>query len=95
MTQLPESLPVLDLSGLQQGLPAITPAFGAALAEAGAICLSEQGHQSGVALEVEGSFSEAFVLLWPQVTEQMRRCWNDQDYTITLLSRVPMVLHCF
>ena len=81
MTQLPESPPVLDLSELQQGLPAITPAFGSALAEAGAICLSEQGHQPGVALKVEGSFSEAFVLLWPQVTEQMRRCWNDQDYT--------------
>ena len=81
MTQLPESLPVLDLSGLQQGLPAITPAFGAALAEAGAICLSEQGHQPGVVLEIDGGFSGAFVLLWPQVTEQMRRCWNDQDYT--------------
>ena len=81
MTQLPESLPVLDLSGLQQGLPAITPAFGAALAEAGAICLSEQGHQPGVVLEIDGGFSGAFVLLWPQVTDQMRRCWNDQDYT--------------
>ena len=78
---MPESLPVLDLSGLQQGLPAITPAFGAALAEAGAICLSEQGHQPGVVLEIDGGFSGAFVLLWPQVTEQMRRCWNDQDYT--------------
>jgi hypothetical protein len=80
MTQLPESQPILNLSDLQKGLPAITPAFGAALAEAGAICLSEQGHQSGVALEVEGGFSGAFVLLWPQVTDQMRRCWNDQDY---------------
>ncbi|MDB9314527.1 hypothetical protein PN462_15550 [Spirulina sp. CS-785/01] len=29
----------LDLCELQNGLPAITPAFGAALAEAGAICL--------------------------------------------------------
>ena len=63
MTQLPESLPVLDLSGLQQGLPAITPAFGAALAEAGAICLSEQGHQPGVILEIDGGFPGAFVLL--------------------------------
>lgn len=81
MPLLLESQSVLNLSELQKGLPAITPAFGAALAEAGAICLSEQGQQPGVALEVEGGFSRAFILLWPQVTEQMRRCWNDQDYT--------------
>lgn len=30
--------PELELADLAQGLPAITPSFGAALAEAGAIC---------------------------------------------------------
>ncbi len=32
-------------------------------------CLSEQGHQPGVALEVEGGFSGAFVLLGHQVNQ--------------------------
>jgi hypothetical protein len=73
--------PVLDLSELQQGLPAITPAFGAALCEACAICFIDQGHRSGVALSIEGGFTGTFMLLYPEVTDQMQRCWNDQEYT--------------
>jgi hypothetical protein len=72
---------VLDLQSLSQGLPAITPAFGAAIAEAGAICLSDEAHQSGVTLEVEGEFSTQFRLSWQPVIEQTRRCWNDEEYT--------------
>ena len=71
----------LDLCKLQKGLPAITPSFGAALAEACTICLEDQGHHSGIALTVQGDFSGEFVLLYPEVTEQMRRCWNDLEYT--------------
>lgn len=81
MTQPQGSKPTLDLSELQRGLPAITPAFGAALAEAGAICFTEQGHQPGVELVVKGDFTGVFVLLWPKVTDQMRLCWNDEEYT--------------
>ncbi|NET34853.1 MAG: hypothetical protein F6K19_22980 [Cyanothece sp. SIO1E1] len=81
MTQPPEPTQTLDLSELQGGLPAITPAFGAALAEACAICLTGQGHQPGIELQVGGDFTEVFVLLWPKVTDQMRRCWNDEEYT--------------
>ena len=81
MTQ-EESLSLkLDLSDLSRGLPAITPAFGATLAEAAAICLSDQEHLPGVELTVEGEFNETFRLFWPEVTDQMRRCWNDQEYT--------------
>ena len=47
---------LLDLQRLNQGLPAITPAFGAAIAEAGAICLTDEAHEPGVILEVEGDF---------------------------------------
>ncbi|MCG8585560.1 MAG: hypothetical protein MI757_12690, partial [Pirellulales bacterium] len=32
-------------------------------------------------LEAEGDFTGAFVLLWPKVTDQMRLCWNDEEYT--------------
>lgn len=72
---------VLNLQSLDRGLPAITPAFGAALAEAGAICLTDEAHQPGVTLEVEGEFSTTFILDWQSVTEQARRCWNDEEYT--------------
>jgi hypothetical protein len=72
---------VLNLQRLNQGLPAITPAFGAAIAEAGAICLTDEAHEPGVILEVEGEFSTRFQLNWQPVTEQARRCWNDQEYT--------------
>jgi hypothetical protein len=72
---------VLNLQSLNQGLPAITPAFGAAIAEAGAICLTNEAHEPGVTLKVEGEFSTTFKLDWQPVTEQTRRCWNDEEYT--------------
>ena len=72
---------VLNLQSLNQGLPAITPAFGAAIAEAGAICLTDEAHKPGAAIEVEGEFSTTFKLEWQPVTEQIRRCWNDEEYT--------------
>ncbi|WP_341731529.1 hypothetical protein [Microcoleus sp. EPA2] len=72
---------ILNLQSLSQGLPAITPAFGAAIAEAGAICLTDEAHQPGVTLKVEGEFSTTFKLDWQPVTEQTRRCWNDEEYT--------------
>lgn len=80
MTQPEKTQQSLDLCQLQKGLPAITPSFGAALAEACAICLSDQGHQPGITLVVQGDFSNAFTLLYPEVTDQMRRCWNDYEY---------------
>ncbi|MEG4839873.1 hypothetical protein [Microcoleus sp. B9-D4] len=72
---------ILNLQSLSQGLPAITPAFGAAIAEAGAICLTDEAHQPGVTLKVEGEFSATFKLDWQPVTDQTRRCWNDEEYT--------------
>jgi hypothetical protein len=72
---------VLNLQCLEKGLPAITPAFGAAIAEAGAIRLTDEAHVPGAILEVEGEFSTRFQLDWQPVTEQSRRCWNDEEYT--------------
>ena len=69
------------LESLAEGLPAITPPFGASLAEAGAICFNDQGHSNGVELKVNGEFTEIFKVYWPTVTEQMRRCWNDAEVT--------------
>jgi hypothetical protein len=71
---------ILNLDGLSMGLPAITPAFGASLAEAGAVCLESQGHQPGIEMLVEGDLSGCFQLDWSSVTAQMLRCWNDMEY---------------
>ncbi len=69
------------LQDLVAGLPAITSAFGACLAEAAAICLEKSGHKCGVELLVTGDLIGYFKLYWPKVTDQMRRCWNDYEVT--------------
>ncbi|MFN6464942.1 MAG: hypothetical protein RMZ41_024415 [Nostoc sp. DedVER02] len=46
----------LILTKLGEGLPAITPSFGAALAEACAVCLDEQGHLQGVEFSSKWKF---------------------------------------
>jgi hypothetical protein len=69
----------LDLSELGVGLPAITPAFGRVLAEAGGVCLESQGHSQGDLLQVIGDYDSRYSLAWPSVTEQAERCWNDPE----------------
>ena len=71
----------LILTQLVEGLPAVTPAFGAALAEAGAICFEEQNHPNGVELNVDGAFTATYKVYWQKVTDQMLRCWNDYEVT--------------
>ncbi|WP_223280044.1 hypothetical protein [Nostoc sp. PA-18-2419] len=71
----------LVLTKLGEGLPVITSSFGAALAEACAVCLQEQGHLQGVELTVNGDFNTIFSLYWQPVTQQMLRCWNDKEFT--------------
>ena len=71
----------LVLVKLAEGLPAVTPAFGSALAEAGAICFEEQNHSNGVELKVNGTFAATYKVYWQKVTAQMLRCWNDYEVT--------------
>ena len=71
----------LVLTKLAAGLPAVTPAFGAALAEAGAICFKEQNHPNGVELKVSGTFTANYKVYWQEITDQMLRCWNDYEVT--------------
>ena len=71
----------MNLQTLSQGLLAITPAFRAAIAQAGAICLTDEAHEPGVILEVEEEFLTRFQLNWQSAIEQARRCWNDEEYT--------------
>ncbi|MBK5276937.1 MAG: hypothetical protein JJE30_18075 [Desulfuromonadales bacterium] len=74
--------PEINLESLYEGMPAVTPAYGRSLAEAGAVCLDEVGHQSGVEFQVKGLHKTKYKLLWPAVTPQMKNCYNDlQDST--------------
>jgi len=70
---------MIQLVELAAGTPAITPAFGQYLAEAGGVCLESQGHSQGQHLAVKGGHSGSYPVTWPAVTEQMRRCLNDPE----------------
>jgi hypothetical protein len=70
---------MLNLCELASGLPAITPAFGQHLAEAGAVCLESQGHKMGKLIDVQGEHNQQYALQWPPVTDQVIRCLNDPE----------------
>ncbi len=71
-------LALLNLNDLSVGnIPAITPAMGAALAEAGAVCLESQGHTPGIRLAVRGYRDGGYTLDWPAVTAQALHSWDD------------------
>jgi len=74
-----ERIRTLQLSRLAEGMPGISGVFGAALAEAATICFERNRHSSGVSLQVDGSFSELFRVLWAQLEdlEQAKRTWAD------------------
>ena len=74
-------LPTLDLNELATGnIPALTPAMGAALAEAGGVCLESQGHSSGATLIVQGYQDGSYSLSWTPANEQARnRAYNEQE----------------
>jgi hypothetical protein len=72
----------LTLADLSVDFPHIPPECGTALVQSAVLCLEGQGHKSGALLAVRGSFNTAFRLLWSMdVTEAMRRYWNDPDET--------------
>jgi hypothetical protein len=63
-------------------MPAVTPAFGQACAEAGSVCLEIQGHECGVRMMIGGSYTAEYEINWSTVNEQAKKCWNDiQDAT--------------
>lgn len=70
---------MIKLTELAAGMPAITPAFGQYLAQAGGVCLESQGHSQGQHLTVKGGHNCKYPVTWPAVTEQIRRCLNDPE----------------
>ena len=73
-----ERLPIYDL---REGMPGITQAFGECLAQAASVCLEDQKHESNTKLSVDGDFKKIYALLWEEATEQIRRCWGDEEVT--------------
>ncbi len=51
----------------------------AALAQAAAVCLAEEGHASGIMLRVDGGVSERFTLTWTDPAPPAHRCWADPE----------------
>lgn len=70
---------MLDLNELGEGLPAITPFWGRALAEVAGVCLESQGHAQLAVLVIRGHIHNGLQLSWPQITDQARRTWNDPE----------------
>jgi len=51
----------LDLARLAEGMPGLTSAKGRSFAEAAAVCLESQSHESGVECVLLGTFPEALI----------------------------------
>lgn len=71
----------IDLNDLRNGMSELTSALGEFFAEAGAVCLDEQGHKTGVNFVIQGNFDSIFRLYWQEVTDKMRVFWNDDEIT--------------
>ncbi|KJR43121.1 hypothetical protein MCHI_000980 [Candidatus Magnetoovum chiemensis] len=74
-----QTIKLLDIDELSNGFPAITAAFGETLAEAGALCLESQGHTQGQRITINGDYSNEYLLHWQDVTDQIRRTYNDEE----------------
>lgn len=74
-----ENLRELVLMRLGEGCPALTQDCGRSFAEAAAVCLEDQGHVRRAVLHVTGHYTEFLAVIWPGVTDQMRRCHNDPE----------------
>src|SRR5262249_18639269 len=70
----------LDLEALSAGVkPGLSERAGAAIAEAAAVCLEEQGHIPGCLLRLDGVVPRQFPLLFRSITAQERASWNDHE----------------
>lgn len=69
----------LSLDDLMTGIPSLSPGVAISYAEAGAVCLDGQGHAIGIEMDVKGSYAKRFSLDWPEVTEQMKNSWHDDQ----------------
>ncbi|MFY9820324.1 MAG: hypothetical protein WAM82_03020 [Thermoanaerobaculia bacterium] len=79
LMQEPNGRRTISLSTLSEGMPGLTPAWGAVLAEAASICLEHQGHPVDVAMTVDGSFDASLIVNRLGVTAQMLLSNQDEE----------------
>jgi hypothetical protein len=76
----PTAALTIDLSALNDGMaPGLSPARGAAMAEAASVCLTERQHASPCALTVDGSHSASLSLRFSQTGEAATASWGDAE----------------
>jgi hypothetical protein len=78
-------LPVeeINLREIEEGIPALSPAFGAFLGEACRLCLYQADHLPGKSLEVLGEAERHFRLIWEgAITPEMLRAWKDAQESV-------------
>ena len=75
---MPSSAQKLLLNELENGLPGISKAWGKFLGEASSRCLNLKNHANGVEMQVKGDSETVFQIFWNnEITEQIRKAWND------------------
>ena len=82
---MPDTIFLVSLADGSQ--PGISAAFGAAIAEAAAVCLEDRGHGSVkrglapvVVLAVRGDFDSDVFLQWAHLEPGAAASWNDEEY---------------
>ena len=69
---------VISLDRLKQGDKGVSPAVGAAYAEAGLICLTDHNHQPNVEIDILGTQTDVLNLHWSDaMTPQIENSWRD------------------
>lgn len=71
----------IALKELIAGTPGITPAFGAGLAEAAAICFNDRGHPNPASMRLDGALAATAAVHWERPNNQALRCWGDHQVT--------------
>jgi len=69
----------VNLAALSEGMPGLTVASGQVLAEAAAVCLEDQKHQTGVSLSNAGLTPGNLQVEWLSVDDQQRRSHADMQ----------------
>lgn len=69
----------ISLETLKQGYPGMTPAIAESHAEAAAICLEDQNHETGVTFKINGNFKNTCALSWQSPDAQKKRAWADMQ----------------
>lgn len=75
----PVSRLALDLDGLATGVLRLSPTVTGFYAEAAIVCLSSQGHASGVELRLKGPFARDSTIRWSEEREEANRSWRDSE----------------